>query len=274
MITEGVLDGVDAAFALHVSPNLPAGRLAIRPGPIMASSDSFHIRVDGAGGHPSMPHRATDPIAAACAIVQALHTFAAQEVSPFDPVSVVTCRIEAGSAHNVLPGTACVEGTIRTLNPANRQQAARAIKRIVGGLAAAHRCEAQVEVRPGYPVTINDADATDLLRRAVAGLPGLAPPHTLATPALGSEDFSYVLQGVPGALALLGVCPSDVPRLDDAPPCHSGRMRLAEEALWAGAVALAGTALRYLTDSRLPGREARSEGVQAPIPAGSPADLR
>lgn len=243
MIDEGVLDGVDYAYALHISPNLPSGWIGVRGGPTMASADVFNIEIVGQGGHASMPHLAVDPVPVACELVGALQSFVTRRVEVFDPAVVTVARIEAGTTNNVIPERAVLEGTIRALSEATRERARAGVRQLAANIAAAHDCEAFVELEAGYPVTINDHDAADHVLRIADKTMGRGRTVTFPAPVMGAEDFSYVLQQVPGAMAFLGVCP---PGSDpsNAPACHSPRMLLDEEAMAAGVamhVALATT---------------------------------
>ena len=149
MIDEGVLDGVDAAFALHITPNIPTGWAATRPGPLMASSDVFRIDVMGRGGHASMPQQTHDPVPVAAEIVLGIQTMVTRTLNAFDPAVVTVARIEAGTTTNVIPETAVMEGTIRAVSEATRTEAAAGIQRVAEGVAAAHGCTAEVKIELG-----------------------------------------------------------------------------------------------------------------------------
>ncbi|MEM9036751.1 MAG: M20 family metallopeptidase [Actinomycetota bacterium] len=233
MIDEGVLDGVDHAYALHISPNLPSGWIGARGGPTMASADVFNIEIVGKGGHASMPHYAIDPVPVACELVGAIQSFVTRRIDVFDPAVVTVARIEAGSTNNVISERAVLEGTIRAVSEATRERARAGVRRLATQIAAAHDCEAFVELEEGYPVTINDHAAADHVLRTTDEVLGRGKSVTFPSPVMGAEDFSYVLQRVPGAMAFLGVCP---PGSDpsNAPACHSSRMLLDEAAMAAG----------------------------------------
>ena len=150
---------VSWAFAIHQSPSIPSGLIATRGGPIMASADELFVTVIGRGGHASMPHHANDPIPVACEIVQALQTWVTRRVDAFTPAVVTVARIRAGTTTNVIPETAQLDGTIRTVDPRVRKDAHAAVRRIATHVAAAHDMEATVEIAEGYPVTVNDEAA-------------------------------------------------------------------------------------------------------------------
>ncbi|MFN3216341.1 MAG: M20 family metallopeptidase [Acidimicrobiales bacterium] len=245
MIDEGVLDGVDRAFAIHITPNIPAGMLATRPGPLMASADTFRVDVVGRGGHASSPHFCTDPIPAACSIVGGLQTMITRDLDVNRPGLLTVARIEAGTTTNVIPETATIEGTVRALDEASRSTIHDGIHRVATGIAAAHSCTCSVDIDRGYPVTVNHPGQSALTAAVARQVLGDRGYVDIPTPVMGAEDFSYVLAGVPGAMAFLGVCPADVDDSLTAAPIHSNRMRLNEDAMAAGvamhaAMAMAG----------------------------------
>lgn len=247
MIEEGVLDGIDAAFAIHITPNLPSGWVATRPGPLMASADEVFITVRGRGGHASTPHFTADPIPVACEIVTAIQTAVTRRVDAFNPAVVTIARIEAGTTTNVIPETARLSGTIRTTAERTRTSVHADLVRLAEGIAAAHGMTAEVRIDKGYPVTVNDEGvARTVLDTAPTVVGAGARVVEAPAPAMGAEDWSYVLQKVPGAMAFLGVCPPDIADPRDAPACHSNVMRLDEPAMATGVALHAALALRLL----------------------------
>jgi hippurate hydrolase len=247
MIEEGLLDGdraPRAAFAIHQSPKYAPGVVATRPGTLSAAADTLQVVVRGRGGHASAPHDCLDPIPVACEIVQALQTFVTRRVSAFDPAVVTVTRIEAGTTRNVIPEAASLLGTIRTVSAAARERVHEGIRRVAEGVAAAHGATAEVMLTAGYPVTVNDADFAAFASRVAAELVGAEQVLALPSPQMGAEDFSYVLQRVPGAMVMLGTRPEG-----DGPwaPNHSNRMRLDEAAMATGIALHAAIALAYLT---------------------------
>jgi amidohydrolase len=246
MIDEGVLDGIDAAFAIHVTPNLPSGWVATRPGPLMASADELFITVRGRGGHASTPHFTADPIPIACEIVGAIQTAVTRRVDAFNPAVVTIAKIEGGTTTNVIPETAMLSGTIRTTSERTRDAVHADLVRLAEGIAAAHGMSAEVEVRKGYPVTVNDDATAQLVLDVAPSVVGDGRVVEAPAPMMGAEDWSYVLQKVPGAMAFLGVCPPDIPDARQAPACHSNVMRLDEPAMATGVALHAAMALRLL----------------------------
>ncbi|MER7515530.1 M20 family metallopeptidase [Streptomyces sp. NPDC126499] len=247
MIDQGVLetaDGgrVDCAFALHITTRFESGTLHMRPGPTFAASDLLHIVVRGRGGHASAPHLALDPVPVACEIVQALQSMVTRTVDVFDPAVVTVASIHAGTTTNVIPATAEIRGTVRTLSPATRQLVHEGITRVAHHVAAAHGAEADVTSADGYPPVVNDPARTAALHDTAVALLGPDRVHHLAAPVMGAEDFSYVLQRVPGAMAFLGARRPGTPPAE-AHDCHSNRVVFDEDALATGAALYAAAAL-------------------------------
>lgn len=246
-IEEGLLEEptVDAAFAIHITPNRKSGTLATRPGPLLAAADEIFVTVNGQGGHASMPHGAVDPIPVACEIVMALQSLITRSVDAFKPAVLTVASISAGTTTNVIPEHAQLSGTLRTVSEETRAEVHQGIERVVAGVAAAHGCTAEVTIEQGYPVTVNDDAFARFTLDVLGDLVGPAHATEMQAPIMGAEDWSYVLQKVPGAMAFLGVCPDgDDPKA--AHSCHSNRMRLDEEAMAIGIAAHAAMALSYL----------------------------
>ncbi|TLW93092.1 amidohydrolase [Saccharomonospora piscinae] len=249
MIHEGVLDAagtrVRNAFALHTFANLPTGTIATKPGPVLASADSFTVRVIGKGGHGSMPHTAIDPIPAAAEMVTALQSRLTRIVDVFDPAVVTVTRIAGGTTDNVIPESAELEGTIRTLSESTRALLRTEVAAVCEKIGEAHGCRVVADVTPGFPVTATDETESIRVLDLAAEVLGGQYVQPMAHPLMGAEDFSYVLQRVPGAFAFLGACP---PGEDpaDAAPNHSNRVRYDEDALAYGVALYAAYALDTL----------------------------
>ncbi|HVE94500.1 MAG TPA: M20 family metallopeptidase [Acidimicrobiales bacterium] len=244
MLREGLLDGPDApvaAFALHTTPTMRAGLVGCRGGALMAATNTLRIRVVGRGGHASMPHDAVDPIPVAAEIVTALQNFVTRRVNAFDPAVVTIAKFTAGTAVNVIPEDAVLEGTIRTFSEKTRADVVDGVARLAEGIAGAHGCTAEVALDPGYPVTVNDDTMADYLLSSAASVLGDDATRVMPSPVMGAEDFSFVLHKVPGAMAFLGTRPDRV----DGPiaPNHSNKMLLNEDALAAGIAVHARAAL-------------------------------
>ena len=255
MLDEGILevgphrDGSDspltAAYALHITSSLPAGFIGTKGGPIMASSDVLRIEVKGKGGHASEPFRTLDPVPVACEIVTALQAFVTRRVEIWDPAVITVTKLIAGTATNVIPEVARIEGTIRAMSAATRKKVHDGLKRVAEGIAAAHDMEATVEVQLGYPVTVNDepsADfALDVAEAIVGNKAALKMPHAV----MGAEDFSYVLEKKPGAMVFLGGTPHNKD-FRTAAPNHSNRVMFEEDAMITGMSVYTSLALRTL----------------------------
>ncbi len=246
MLEEGLLDRPDppcAAFAIHAVPLLRAGTVATRPSAILASNDDFAVRIRGRGGHASMPHDALDPIPITCEIVQALQSYVTRRVNVFEPAVVSVSHITAGTTFNVIPEVATMRGTIRTISERTRKQVVGDLRGLVEGIAAAHGASAELQLWEGYPVTANDEDFARFTLDVARGLLGERNATELPNAFMGAEDFSYVLDRLPGAMVFLGVRPDGVKR---PAPNHSNRMVLDEGAMAAGAAMHAAVALTWL----------------------------
>ena len=248
MLDDGLIDPLpDAAFALHISPNMPAGVFGSRPGPLLAAADRILMTIIGKGGHASQPHLAVDPIPVAAEIVMALQSLVTRRIPAFDPAVVTIARITAGTTNNVIPETAELEGTIRSFSESSRTAAHDGVRRVAENVAAAHLAKANVEIIPGFPVTVCDDKAVALARTTATSLFGDAGWIPIPTPIMGAEDFAYVLQKVPGVMVMLGA----VPEGGDFHTCcglHSNRMMLDENVMARGVAMHCAYAEAFLTE--------------------------
>ncbi|WP_299195958.1 M20 family metallopeptidase [uncultured Erythrobacter sp.] len=246
MLDDGLIDPLpDAAFALHIMPNAKFGVLAGRAGPLMAAADQFTITVKGRGGHASMPHDCADPVPAAAAIVSAIQAMVTRRFKATNAVVVTVTRIEAGTTFNVIPDDAVLQGTIRTLSAEHRAKVHDLIAETATLTAKAHGVEATCEIVQGFPVTLCDERAVQLGAKVAREIGGRDGWRDLADPIMGAEDFSYLLEKVPGAMFFLGVAPEG----DDWSACcaiHSPRMHVDESALPRGVAMLAGCAIEFI----------------------------
>jgi len=256
MLDEGLLDTaaagaepVSMAFAIHQSPTIPSGMIASKGLSLMASADTFLITVRGRGGHASMPHHTSDPIPIACEMVGAFQAMVTRRVDVFDPAVVTVARIQAGTTSNVIPETAELFGTVRTVSEKARDAVLADIEQVARGLASAHGATAEISIVRGYPVTVNDVDAAQFALDTASALLGKRQALEMPTPVMGAEDWSYVLQQVPGAMAFLGTRPKGTAPGKTAPN-HSNRMILDEDAMATGIATYAGVALRWLDPAR------------------------
>jgi hippurate hydrolase len=244
MLDEGLLHrfgAVDRAFAMHVTPLLPSGFLAGRAGPFMGSADTLDVVITGRGGHASTPHHAIDPIPVACELVGAWQVMITRRVPAFDPAVITVGSINGGTTYNVVPDSVTLKVTVRAASPESRALALEGLERVAEHVAAAHLCSAAVTVAsPGYPVTVNDAAAVDHSLGVAGSLFGEDRAIRMPTPIMGAEDWSFVLQLVPGSMLLLGAAP---PGVVDPPPNHSSLMVIDETAMTAGMAMHAAVAL-------------------------------
>ncbi len=251
MLEEGLLDlpadeRPTGAFAIHIGTRYASGTVNVRPGPLLASSDVLRVTVRGRGGHASAPHLAVDPITVAAELILALQTMVTRRVDVFDPAVITVANVVAGTTNNIIPESAFLTGTIRTVSEATRSQVRRHIRRLVEGIAAAHDTSAELEIEPGYPVTVNDDGFTEMVRAVAADLVSTEQVCELTAPIMGAEDFSYVLQQVPGAMTFLGARPPDADPAT-APQNHSNRVVFDESVMPTGAALYAAVALRHLS---------------------------
>jgi amidohydrolase len=249
MLDEGLLDAapgtpVSSAFALHVISTLPSGMAFVRGGTMMASADEFTITVTGRGGHGSAPHQALDPVPIACEIVMALQSMITRSIDTFDPGVVSVTQIHTGTTNNVIPETAFINGTIRAVSETTRAKLHAGIKRVAEGVGAAHDATADVEVIFGYPVTVNDGAFADRSLAIAGDLLGEGKAHKMPNPVMGAEDFSYVLQKVPGAMMFLGAAPPDA--RGPLAPNHSNRVVYDEATMQSGIALYSAVALEQL----------------------------
>ncbi|WP_328701917.1 M20 metallopeptidase family protein [Aestuariimicrobium ganziense] len=251
MLREGILDAagkrVDAAFALHVFSALErAGTFATRPGTIMASSDLFHVTVTGRGGHGSTPHLALDPVPALAEIATAFHTLVTRKFSIFNPVVVTVGQIHAGTAGNVIPENGFLEATLRTFDRDVRTRLIAELERVAVGIGEAHGVEITTNLEGLYPVTVNDDDQFAFTADTIRELFGDDRFVEWAQPLAGAEDFSQVLEEVPGCYIGLGAVPDDLDP-QTAPFNHSAYAVFDDSVLADGAALLAELAVRTIT---------------------------
>lgn len=238
MIDEGVLDAAgrrpDAAWALHVMSSLTArGQVISRPGPLMAASNELYVTVRGAGGHGSAPHRAQDPVPAACEMVTGLQTVLSRTISPFAPSVLTVGEFHAGTKANIIPESARFAATIRCFDDEVLDTLEAVTVRYCQGVAAAHGLSVEARFERNYPVTVNDAASVDAAAAIVEATLGPNTYQPMPDPIAGAEDFSRVLQAVPGAMLFLGACVGD--DWQSAADNHSPFAAFSDEVLPAGA---------------------------------------
>jgi hippurate hydrolase len=248
MLEDGLLDPLpDAAFALHMMPNAEYGVVGSRAGPLLASADKLYITVSGRGGHASMPHNAIDPIPIACEIVMAIQSLVTRRAPIFDPVVVTIGKISAGTTDNVIPEEARLLGTIRCLSAERRTDVQRKLVELAQGIATAHGASATIKFETGFPVTINDAGAVEFGEMVVKEVLGNDGWLSMQAPIMGAEDFSYVLEKVPGAFFFLGASRQGED-WENCCPLHSPQMTIDESVMARGVAVHVALAERFLKE--------------------------
>jgi len=246
MIRDGVLDAprVEAAFGIHLWNDLPAGTIAIMPGPVMASVDEFEITILGRGGHAAAPHQTIDPVLIAAHVVTGLQSLIARRRNPFEEGVLSITQVSAGHAFNVIPGRADLRGTVRTFGGKFWEEAQRLVEEATRGIAGAFGASAEIRYRRLSGPLVNEETMTALMKGVGEEIVGkervIGGVRTM-----GGEDMSYFLRKVPGCFAFVGSAPPG----KTASPHHSPTFDIDEDALVIGAELLAQTAVRYLEDS-------------------------
>ncbi|WP_233557806.1 M20 metallopeptidase family protein [Tessaracoccus antarcticus] len=251
MLEEGLLDIAGprptAAYAIHVWSSLdPLGTFSTKPGPVMASSDVARVRVVGRGGHGSAPHLAKDPVPALAEMVTATHSLVTRGFDVFDPVVVTVGRLSAGTIANVIPEEGSFDATLRTFSDAAHTTLLAELPKMVDGIAAAHGVTAHYDLLEQYPVTVNDADHADLVAETATRLFGEDRHLRWKAPLAGAEDFSRILEEVPGCFIGLSACPADLDPAT-APFNHSAYARFDDAVVADGALLLADLAATHLS---------------------------
>ena len=196
--------GVREVYGLHNMPGLPVGSFAMRPGPMMAAADRFLVKLEGRGGHAAKPHETIDPVVASAQIISALQSVAARNADPLESLVISVTAVKAGEAFNVIPQTAELKGTVRTLSREMRDLAETRFRAIVTGIGAAMGCQVEIDYERGYPVTFNNAEQTDFAAKVAGSVVGEANVDLTVPPTMGSEDFSFMLEERPGSYVFMG----------------------------------------------------------------------
>ena len=206
MVEDGMMDrfGITEVYGMHNMPGLPVGHFAVRPGPLMAAADRFTVTIDGRGAHAAHPHSSIDTVAIAAQLVGVLQTIVARNVDPLDSAVVSVTYLRAGETYNVLPQTATLKGTVRTLKPTVQDMIERRIGEIAAGLAGLHGATATVLYERGYPATSNHPAETAFAVEVAREVSGADAVDTDVRPTMGAEDFSYMLLARPGAFIFVG----------------------------------------------------------------------
>ena len=250
MLAEGLLDAAgsapDAAYALHVlSYQIPRGVFTAKAGPLMASCADLRVTVRGRGGHGSAPYRSNDPIPAACEMVTAIQTAVTRKFDIFDPIVVTVGSFHGGTKENIIPETVHFDATVRTFSQATQERVRPVLLDLIHGIARAHGLEVDASFEGLYPVTVNNATAVDTVQRTVGELFGEERFERMPNPLAGAEDFSRVLERVPGAMVFLGAA-IEGRDAETAPSNHSPEAAFDDGVLPDGAALLAQLALGHV----------------------------
>ena len=251
MLAEGVLDAagprVGRAYGVHVlAGKVQRRQFTTRPGTLMAASDELKVTVRGAGGHGSAPHRAKDPVSVAAEIITALQTMVTRQFDIFDPVVITVGSFHAGTRRNIIPEEAVFEATVRSFSRAARERVGAASVRLCESIAAAHGLEVDARFNTEYPVTVNDAAQAAFATGVVADVFGHDRFTPMPNPEAGAEDFSRVLEEVPGCYLFLGACPDE--DHGAAEDNHSPRAAFDDSVMADGCLLHAQLAIRALGD--------------------------
>jgi hippurate hydrolase len=205
MIKDGLMDrfGIEQVYGMHNGPGIPVGSFAIRSGPIMAATDEIDIKITGIGGHAARPHICIDSVLVGSQVITALQTIVSRSIDPLESAVISICEFNAGRARNVIPQTAELRGTIRTLTPHVRELLEKRIREVVAGVAQITGAKIDLVYKRGYPVTVNHAAQTDLATRIAKEISGEANVRE-TPPLMGAEDFAYMLEARPGAFIFCG----------------------------------------------------------------------
>lgn len=242
MIADGVLQGVDEIFGLHVWPLIKTGRFSICRGPALGQPDVFRVEIIGVGGHAAAPHQAVDPIVIAAQYVTALQSVVARNVNPMEQAVVSVTEFHGGSTHNVIPQSVRLTGTVRTFKKEIQRLIRSQIKNLLSGLCAAHGAQFSFDYEEGYPVTFNHGDSVEKALRACREIAGPQKVICPGTPVLGGEDFGYYLEKIPGCFVFLGIRNEDK---NIVYMCHDPRFDIDEDCLIQGMALHATLALQY-----------------------------
>jgi len=243
LVEEGILENpkVDAIIALHINTEHGAGKVSLKPGPIGASADVFVISVNGKGGHGSEPQACVDPVHIAAHVITAINTMIPRTLDSREPVVVSICSIQGGTAFNIIPDSVHLGGTVRTLSSERQAEMPKKLEDIVRGVTATFGATFDFTYIHGAPVTANDPKMTELMGGVAGELWGPEGVVEMEKPMMGSEDYSYYVQKVPGVMGMLGA------RKEDAPhPNHHPKFDFDERCLPRGAELLAATVVKYL----------------------------
>ena len=247
MIKDGALEDpkVHASLGLHVASDMPAGQIGVRVGPGSAGSDRFRITIQGKGGHAARPQNAIDPVVIASQMVLAFQTLVSRETDPMDSAVISTTAIHAGEAFNVIPDTAELRGTIRTISQETRERLETRIQEIARGIGAALGADVKIDFIRGYPSVQNDEAITDIVRRAA--IEACGEEHVIESElGMGGEDFSYFSLEVPSCVFRCGTRNEDRGIVWGH---HHPKFDVEEEGFVNGMATMANAAITYLNEN-------------------------
>jgi hippurate hydrolase len=206
MIKDGLMErfGIDQVYGMHNSPGMPVGTFATRHGPTMAATDHINIHIEGVGGHAARPHKSLDSVLVGSQLIVALQTIVSRSVDPLESAVVSICQFDAGNARNVIPHTAKLAGTARTLTPDMRDLVEQRVREIVAGVALQTGANITLDYERSYPVLVNHAAQADIAARVAAEVVGPSNVSLDIPPMMGAEDFAYMLEARPGAFIFIG----------------------------------------------------------------------
>ncbi|PNX88208.1 IAA-amino acid hydrolase ILR1-like protein, partial [Trifolium pratense] len=197
ILDSGALENVTAIFGLHIAPDLPIGEVDSKSGPILAGSGRFKAKISGKGGHAALPQHSIDPILAASNVIVSLQQLVSREADPLDSQVVTIAKFHGGSAFNVIPDYVTIGGTFRAFSKQSFNQLRQRIEQVIIGQAGVHRCNATVDVKPGYPPTVNNGDLHEHFVKVAVKMLGINKVDSFMTPIMAAEDFSFYQEVIP-----------------------------------------------------------------------------
>lgn len=240
MIAEGVLEGVDAIFGMHVWPDLPLGKVGIKAGPLMAASDHFTVTIKGKPSHAAKPNEGIDALVAGTQYVNAIQTIVSRNADPMKSMVITVGKMNAGSRYNIVAGECVLEGTCRTFAPEMRELAEKRLEKILEGICTLSGCTGILKYEKGYMAVINESKSVEYFEKTAKKLYGDNAVVTVE-PAMTAEDFSFYLDKKPGAFAWIGTTAEG----EEIYPLHNSHYSPNEDVLWRGAALMAQLVLDY-----------------------------
>ncbi|AZI41603.1 amidohydrolase [Deinococcus psychrotolerans] len=238
VVDAGIMDGVDAVVGTHLMTPIPTGVIVLRDGPLLAASDVFNIRIEGKGGHAASPHETIDPVVIAAQIVLALQSVVSRQRDPLDPAVLSVTQINGGSAHNIIPGSVTMTGTVRTFDAELREKMPERMEKLIKGITEGYGANYTFDYEKGYRAVINDPEITEMLREVTRQTLGAEATLSEGRPIMGGEDFSAYLTKAPGTFIAIGAGGPDYA------PHHHSKFTVDERALEHGVLLYVGAARR------------------------------